>query len=313
VKKGKPCVRHFGCLAAAVAGVCFSLVPSTFASVVNLGSAGNYAVVGVGGTVAIQSDFEIYQSATVINGNVAEGPYTTLTHGIDATVNGRWDYDATDLPAPPSLGSGGTVTGGFVQKNMSTVSSDAISASTTAHGLAATMSLDTLANGDVITLASGLNVIQINHRISISGGGSTLTLNGQADSSVVFQLLSSGEGVDLNFSGTTMILNGITPGNIVWNLDGLSAQKNDVTISSGATVYGIFLAPQRNVVIDHGHVTGAVIGGGQSSDPGLSIHSSSTIDWVVPVPEPATFLVGALLLLPFGASTIRMLRRKTAV
>jgi hypothetical protein len=29
-----------------------------------------------------------------------------------------------------------------------------------------------------------------------------------------------------------------------------------------------------------------------------------------PVPEPTTMVAGALLLLPFGASTLRMLRRK---
>jgi len=37
-----------------------------------------------------------------------------------------------------------------------------------------------------------------------------------------------------------------------------------------------------------------------------------TGDWV-PVPEPATLISGALLLLPFGASTLRILRRNSAV
>ena len=31
-----------------------------------------------------------------------------------------------------------------------------------------------------------------------------------------------------------------------------------------------------------------------------------------PVPEPTTFIAGALLLLPFGASTLRMVRKKRA-
>jgi hypothetical protein len=31
---------------------------------------------------------------------------------------------------------------------------------------------------------------------------------------------------------------------------------------------------------------------------------------VVPVPEPATFIAGALLVLPFGASTIRFIRKR---
>jgi hypothetical protein len=32
-------------------------------------------------------------------------------------------------------------------------------------------------------------------------------------------------------------------------------------------------------------------------------------EFSVPVPEPATIIAGALLLLPFGASTVRILRR----
>ena len=41
----------------------------------------------------------------------------------------------------------------------------------------------------------------------------------------------------------------------------------------------------------------------------------SSAGWYVspavnPVPEPSTYIAGALLLLPFGASTLRMLRKK---
>lgn len=290
-------------------GLFLAVAPAGFASVVNLGSAANYAVVGVGGSVAIESDFEIYQSATVINGNVAEGPYTALTHGIDATVNGRWDYDTTDTL--PTLGSGGSVSGGFHQLNLSGVSADAMAASAAAAALPFTASRSTLSDGDVINLNPGLNVIRVLNSVAISGGGTKLTINGAANSSVVFQLVSSGQGVDLTLSGTTMILNGIAAGNIVWNLNGFSSQKNDVTLTSGATLAGIFLAPQRNVIIDHGNITGEVIGGGENIQPGLSIHSGSTITGV-PVPEPATFMAGVLLLLPLGASTLRILRRKTA-
>src|SRR6266498_2491211 len=106
------------------AGLALGLSPSALAVPVDLGTAGDYAVVGVGGSVSVESDFQTYQSATVINGNVAEGPYTLLTHGIDATVNGRWDYDTTDAN-PAASGFTGAVTGGFVQKDLSGVAKDA--------------------------------------------------------------------------------------------------------------------------------------------------------------------------------------------
>ena len=38
--------------------------------------------------------------------------------------------------------------------------------------------------------------------------------------------------------------------------------------------------------------------------------SSGDIDLHVAVPEPTTMIAGALLLLPFGASTLRILRKK---
>ena len=76
------------------------LAPSVSAGPINLGGAADYAVVAVGGSAGpplVQSHLKLYQSATVVNGNVAEGPYTSLDHGIDATINGRWDYDLTDI------------------------------------------------------------------------------------------------------------------------------------------------------------------------------------------------------------------------
>jgi hypothetical protein len=42
----------------------------------------------------------------------------------------------------------------------------------------------------------------------------------------------------------------------------------------------------------------------------LVLSQSSGQGYVVAVPEPATMIAGALLLLPFGASTLRILRRK---
>jgi hypothetical protein len=35
-------------------------------------------------------------------------------------------------------------------------------------------------------------------------------------------------------------------------------------------------------------------------------------NWVTPVPEPTTYIAGALLMVPFGASTFRAMRRKQA-
>src|SRR3954463_8183102 len=76
-----------------------------------LGTLSNYAVVSVGGDVSITSDFQAYQSATVITGNVGEGPHTDLQHGIDATINGQWHWDPTDSQNPATMLTNGTVSG----------------------------------------------------------------------------------------------------------------------------------------------------------------------------------------------------------
>ncbi len=86
--------------------------PTTIES--ELGAAGNYAVLGLGNPSASSDFLSVYQSATVINGNVGMGPDNNWGHGIDATINGRVDYDTTDS-APTVTG---TVTGGLHQTSM---------------------------------------------------------------------------------------------------------------------------------------------------------------------------------------------------
>ena len=53
------------------------------------------------------------------------------------------------------------------------------------------------------------------------------------------------------------------------------------------------------------------LGGGGALE-GATFSSTSSTQIAVPVPEPTTMIAGALLLLPFGASTLRVLRRRTA-
>src|SRR5712692_3432524 len=101
--------------------LCLGLAPSVSAGVINLGGAADYAVVAVGGSAGppvVQSHFKLYQSGTVVNGNVAEGPYTSLDHVIDATVNGRWDYDLTDINPLVEQPGSNTPSGGFHQMNL---------------------------------------------------------------------------------------------------------------------------------------------------------------------------------------------------
>lgn len=296
--------KRSGCLAAAVAGLSLGLASSVFATFVNLGGAANYAVVGVGGSVAIQSDFEIYQSATVINGNVAEGPYTTLTHGIDATVNGRWDYDNTDAN-PAGSGYTGNVTGGFHQLGLSGVAADARLAAAAAAAFAPTQTFSSLNAFDgvgSIVGTPGLNVIRITGDSDVK---ISLALSGTATSAFIFQFTSpttAGHKI-LNLSGMTMNIGAINPDNIYWDFNGLGGDINVSGMAAGQVVYGNFLAPDRNITSDHGIVLGRLIGGGSGSS--MSIHSGSQVTTQpppppTPIPEPTTTLFGLALVTVTG-------------
>src|SRR5690242_1226812 len=107
---------------AALACLCTMLLPSgsraDFIQPGQLGSAANYAVLGMGGTMTIASDFEVYQSDTVVTGNVGVGPHSVFTHGFDGTITGRLDYD-TSITTPPTVT--GTIGGGVHQISMASV------------------------------------------------------------------------------------------------------------------------------------------------------------------------------------------------
>jgi len=290
--------QYCRCLVLTVLTLGFALVSSVSADVINLGGVANYAVVGVGGSVTIVSDYRIYQSDTVIDGNVAQGPYSKLGHGIDSTVHGRWDYDLTDSD-PSADGYTGLVTGGFHQIDLSGVAADARAAAQQAFGYAATQTFTSLTNGQTIVGNGGLNVIRVTGSSAISGGGSTFRLQGNASDIFIFQFATANTGHILTLSGTTMNITGVNPGNIYWAFNGLGG---DLVISSGATVYGNFLAPDRQIVVDHGNVTGRIIGGGSGTL--LNIHSSSHIV----IPEPSTFVS-----LIIGLATMAIVLGRTAL
>lgn len=302
----KKCHRNFGIVCLAILfGFVFCWTPAVSAVSVDLGSAADYAVVGVGGSVSIQSNFKIYQSATVINGNVAEGPHTTLGHGIDATVNGKWNYDLTDSD-PSASGYTGNVTGGFHQIDLSGVAADARAAAAAAAAFAPTQTFSSLSEGQTIIGNAGLNVIRITGDSTIK---TSLDIQGSASSTFVFQFTSgTSAGHDiLTLSGMTMdLLGGVLPGNIFWDFNGLGGDVSINAMAANQTVYGTFLAPDRNFLGDHANIDGRVIAGGSGTL--LNIHSGSQITNVPEIPTTSALLLGFASL---GA--MRFLRRKRTI
>lgn len=296
------------CIVAAFLGIPLSFPAASQAEFIELGAARNYAVLGIGGTVAVQSDFEVYQSDTVVNGNVGVGPHSVFTHGFDGTINGRLDYDTT-ISTPPIVT--GAITGGVHQTNMAPTIADALAANTFFASLAPTQTFSTLSEDQVINGVAGLNVIRVTGDVTLK---KTLTLNGPANSQFVFQLTASdaASAKTLTLSGMSMFLTGgLTGDNVLWDLSGGGGQ---IAITSGANVFGTFLAPYRSFTGDHmNDALGRVIAGGSPNPVGgdenfLSIHSGSTINQPpTTVPVPASLWGGLGLL---GALIAGKLRRR---
>lgn len=146
----------------------------------------------------------------------------TLTHNIDATINGTWYYDSTDSPAPPGPVSG-TVTGGFVIKDMAPVVAAARPLAGLDAGLAPNETRATLnQNGDTINgcvSSSGCTyVLRLTDAVTMK---KDLTINAAAGSKLIIQVATSDSGHVLTLSGMNMILNGgITGADITWVLNG---------------------------------------------------------------------------------------------
>jgi hypothetical protein len=133
--------------------------------------------------------------------------------------------------------------------------------------------------------------------ISSAAGSLTITLSdtgfGPIGNSGLVLLSAGGtlaSGGTLNVSGqlndtTVVSLAPITVAGISYSGDG----ETSAVLSSPFTL-------QETVILTHG---------ANDTDP-----SSGDVHLRVVVPEPTTMMAGALLLLPFGASTLRILRKK---
>ena len=81
-------------------------------------------------------------------------------------------------------------------------------------------------------------------------------------------------------------------------------------VALGNGSYTLTVSGNSAVTTEAGIMIGALPG--LTAEADLIALTDSGQGYVVAVPEPATMIAGALLLLPFGASTLRILRRNRA-
>jgi PEP-CTERM motif len=225
----------------------------------------DYAVVSVGPNASIKVN------SGPIKGNVLLGNGTTSSSsgGGNGQVIGRVDVSLpvfgdtllhiqippTIVPVPSSVGV--------------TAFNDAVALSNAASALAPTQTLGNVTGALNITGNGGLNVIDIN-----SLSNPDLTITGGSNDNFVFNISGNFQ------TNHVMVLNGVTPSQILFNLTGTSG--NIFQTSGGDVLFGTFLATHGgNFQFSNLNLTGQLI----NTAGHMEIVSGSRVT----IPEPNTF------------------------
>ena len=272
------------------------------ASLVNLGTAGpgNYAVLEIG-TGALNISVNAGGLPNGITGNVGLDGSGTLA--LTGTTFVQGNVTVAQNVSQVTLSGAAFISGSITvnQAALTLARADALAASAQATFLGTQPGAINL--GDVtgplhLTTPGVYNINNLNlsQHDKLTLGGGSYVFNVSGDFKISGDSLKAGVFLDTGMSAS----------DVLFNYSGI----HDIAFSGGGAgdnsqVYGVILSPIQKVSLSPGTVFGEIIGGND-----ISIVSGS--DVVGAVPEPATFLAGVLLSLPFGASTLRILRRKTA-
>ncbi len=222
------------------------------ASVPTLGTAGQFAVLGLRGT-------DVFDDEVTVNGDEGVSRGGFILNQRHSMINGNvQEYGKNEY-----FGRGGL--SGSVNVNPSLLTqadADAATASAAAAALAPTQTFKTIKKPTTIQGNGGLNVINVDGDIHAS-----LTLSGSAND--VFVINVNGD-LSLNFKDSLTLSGGVTANNVLYNFVG---RHGNISIHSGAVVNGTLLALRYEVEIG-GTVNGEVIAGGEV----IEMHHSAAVN-----------------------------------
>jgi|SRR5579884_1063683 len=268
-----------------------------------LGSAANFAVFQMGFPAEAGGAGGSFQSSDVrINGDV--GFRGSTQNNSNTRVTGR-------VFGPGPTAPGWTISGGYFptpDSDLQAIAQQARDFSAAAIDLGGTISAPTLGTvtGGTYTFTaanlalSGTYILNVG---TINVNNSPWTLDGS--------MLPAGSRVIVNVTGSyTQNANGgnifagpnLSSSQILMNYVGTGGAR----IQGGADLYGTFLGPNSTLTMNHQQtfVDGSVI------VQSVSFASNPSVNGVSFIPEPSTYIAGALLLLPLGASARRILRKR---
>jgi choice-of-anchor A domain-containing protein len=241
---------------------------SARAEMPSLGEAAHYAVYGSSTEILINN------SETAVQGDVALGPGGTLTFTSGGTITGGLYHDAASVI---NVGGGSQILGGQFLIDVVPIDDDAHSAATMANALLATQTFGSIGNGATIFGNGGLNVINVTTNILLTSGG-VLTLFGGENDQFVFNV----NGTMTLSQASSIVPVGVLPSQILWNF----VVEGQEVLIDGANAVGTILAIERDIRMESGSVTGALISNGDR----IKLQAGAVLNYA-PIPEPATGLL----------------------
>ena len=239
-----------------------------------LGSAANYAVLGIGSSSAGNPAGTLNNSLVTINGNQGVGSGGHIINMGPSVINGNvFESQTGQYGGPGHLSGSITTSGVLLNQNFA----DAMTAASLAASLSPTQSFGGISHTTTINGNGGLNVININGNITTS-----LILNGSA--SDIFIVNVSGT---LSLTGSTVlgVSGGVTGNNVLYNFTG---SGGTITTHVNNMVNGTLLAPNYDFILHS--LNGRIIGG-----QNITLMSGATVNGPTtpppPVPEPTTMLL----------------------
>jgi choice-of-anchor A domain-containing protein len=288
---------------------------------IDLGGAQNFAVFQTGGSsknwntsdAFVQGDVGIAFAPNISLGNLAVNGNVYSAYAksqFDLSAIRNW----TDAPLgqnPTRLSTfANTIT--YSDPTLTTIASKVETAEDALAGYAADFTLGDVTGSQTIHLSTkipnqaGIYVISVG-KLALNNG-QVLMLDGQG--------IPAGANVVVNVSGqlalnggSIRLENGLHASQVLVN----DTSSQAASITGGGILFGTFMGDDLNAMFNNNGaaIYGSVIAGSIQFASDFRVYATG--NEFVPVPEPATFAAGVLLLLPIGARSVRTILRRRSV
>jgi hypothetical protein len=227
-------------------------VPSSVSGAVSLGTAGDYAALGLANTHIVSIDASITGDAGISKGGRLTSLFSTITGDVVESASRQYRGFG-------KLDSNVSVNAAAITQ----ADSDALAAASQADALTATQTFKNINAPTTVKGNGGVNVIDITGDINNS-----LTLSGTASDVFIINVKGS---VALNGKESLGVAGGVTANHVLYNFIG---SNGSVTDRSGTVIDGTLLGPKYSFDLE-GKIDGEIIAGSDVDLVGAKVTQDS--------------------------------------